>query len=151
MMLKAAFVMGVTLLTLAASPAEAQNNCPLELMRPGPVGAAGSGHDADNYIFRAYVGITWSMRATVRCGDWREYVFSLKNAPPGMTVVPGPCRTLPCDAGTITWVKPAATATDVQLVVSDGDETATARWTIKVSSCAPGSGGCCVIDAANGN
>jgi hypothetical protein len=150
MMFKAVFVLASALLILA-SPAEAQNNCPLELMRPGPVGAAGSGHEKDNYIFRAYTGIAWSIRATVRCGDWREYVFSLKNAPQGMTVVPGPCRTLPCDAGTITWVKPAATASDIQLTVSDGDETATATWTINVSSCAPGAGGCCVIDATNGN
>jgi hypothetical protein len=141
MMAKAVVVFAAALLLLVASPAAAQDGCSLELLRPGPVGAAGSGHDADSYIFRAYTGIDWSMRAAVRCGDWRQYVFTLKNAPAGMTVVPGPCRELPCDAGTITWLKPAATATDVQLTVSDGDEQKTVTWTIRVSACAPGVGG----------
>jgi hypothetical protein len=144
-------LLSAVLLVLCASPASAQNNCPLELMRPGPVGPAGQGHDAANYIYRAFSSITWSMRATVRCGDWREYVFELKNAPPGMTVVTGPCTSQPCDAGTITWTNPAGTARDVQLVVSDADERDTATWTITVSACSPGEGGCCVIDAVAGD
>src|SRR5687768_8143050 len=105
-----AITLATALILLLASPAAAQNNCPLELMRPGPVGAAGEGHDQANYIYRAFTGITWNIRATVRCGDWREYVFALKNAPAGMTVTPGPCTTQPCDAGTITWVNPTTTA-----------------------------------------
>jgi hypothetical protein len=144
-------LLSALILVLWASPASAQNNCPLELMRPGPVGQAGEGHDAANYIYRAFTGITWDIRAAVRCGDWREYVFELKNAPPGMTVVPGPCTSQPCDAGTITWVNPTATARDVQLIVSDGDERDTAIWTIAVNQCAPGEGGCCVIDAVAGD
>ena len=146
-----AITLATALILLVTSPAAAQNNCPLELMRPGPVGAAGEGHDQANYIYRAFTGITWNIRATVRCGDWREYVFALKNAPAGMTVTPGPCTTQPCDAGTITWVNPTTTARDVQLVVSDADERDTASWTITVNACRPGEGGCCVIDAAAGN
>jgi hypothetical protein len=144
-------LLSACILVFWAAPASAQNNCPLEVMRPGPLGPAGEGHDPANYIYRAFTGITWSIRATVRCGDWREYRFALKNAPPGMTVVPGPCTSQPCDAGTITWVDPTATARDVQLVVTDGDEQDTATWTVAVSTCTPGEGGCCVIDAAAGD
>jgi hypothetical protein len=144
----------VVLVCVMASPAQAQGDFqPLELRWPTAVGAAGTGHDADSYLYRAWTGIPWNIRVVVGGGTWQEYTVSLSNAPAGMTMnSTGACTTMPCDNWTINWTNPTTTASNVQVCVSDADEGPDCEtWSIAVADCVPGAGGCCVVHADTGS
>ncbi len=127
----------------------------LQMMRPVAIGTAGTGLDANNRVYRAYQGLTYTIHADARGGRW-PYTYSLSNAPSGMTIEAGPCTNIGptgCTAGTITWVNPQATANNITVTVRDvnGSEV-TGTWSITVSTTAcSNTGGFCFVDAVNGN
>lgn len=138
---------------LIAAPAWAQNHYTLTMIRPKAIGAAGTGLDADSRIYRANSGLTYAIRIEAIGGNW-PYTYELSNAPAGMTVEAGPCSTngATCTAGTITWVNPTSTASNIVATVRDASgATDTATWSITVSAIAPGAGGECVINEDTGN
>jgi hypothetical protein len=122
-------------------------------MRPVAIGTAGTGLDADNRIYRAYQGITYTIHADAVGGSW-PYTYSLSNAPSGMTIEAGPCTTIgpTCTAGTITWVNPQATASNITVRITDKDgDYVEGTWSVTVSTTAPGTDGFCFINASTGN
>ena len=151
-------------LVLWASPASAQScesGLSLTLARPLATGAAGSGWDADNRIYRAYQGIQYQFRVQVSGGCW-PYTFALSGQPTGMTVsnagageTCGIAETglTHVDCGVIAWPDPQATDASITLTVTDADSTqVTATWGVTVSTTACGSDdGWCFIDSVNGN
>jgi hypothetical protein len=99
-------------------------NYPLELTNIKPVGPAPGGLDANNRIYAAYPGLAYNIRAAVIGGDL-PYVFSLANAPTGMTIN--------STTGEISWPSPQATATPTITVRDAANVTRSATWTITVS------------------
>lgn len=133
----------------------AQDHLPLQVIRPMASNADPSlGLDPDARYFRQPSGVDYVIRAEVIGGEF-PFSFTLSNEPAGMTIVTclGPVSTaVRRTCGTITWVNPTSTATDVQVTVTDHDgDMASATWTIAVSALAPGAGGACYIDADTGN
>lgn len=142
-------VLCAALVVLVASVANAQHY-PLRIIRPLPVGVAGTGLDTNHRVYRAYTGIPYTIRVEAIGGRF-PYTFSLAGQPTGMTIDAGPCAAVPCvGPGTITWTNPQANATPT-VVVRDADGAqVSASWPINVSTTI-GAGGFCFLDAANGN
>lgn len=111
------------------SPAAAANY-PLELTN---IRAVANGH---HRTARAYPGLQYNIRAAVIGGAY-PYTFSLRNAPPGMTIDER--------RGEISWDDPQATASPTLVVVDAEGTQVTATWTIAVTS-----DGFRFIDALNG-
>ena len=116
------------LLIAAAAPAGAANY-PLELVAPRAAGttpASGfAAMPAGHRIFRAYPGLEYNTRAVVIGGAY-PFVYSLSNAPVGMTINAA--------TGEISWPNPQASATPT-MVVTDAEGTrVSASWTITVSA-----------------
>lgn len=130
--------------------AQAQSYETLQMLRPVAVGAAGTGLDAENRVYRAYTGIEYNIHADARGGKW-PYTYSLSNAPAGMTIEAGPCTVIgpTCTAGTITWPSPTGTASNIVVTVTDALGTqVTGTWTV-TSSTTIGADGFCFVDANN--
>lgn len=141
------------LIALLPSLVAAQDHHALTAIRPLAVGAAGTGLDADNRIYRAYAGVTYTIRADATGGEW-PYTFSLSGEPSGMTVVAGPCTTIgpSCTAGTITWTNPLSTDSSITVRISDKDgDFVDVTWGVTVSTNSPGAGGYCFINEDTGN
>ena len=137
---------------LLTTPAVAQNHYPLQIIRPLPVGPAGTGLDAGNRIYKAYQGIPYSIIATAIGGRW-PYTFSLSGQPTGMTIEAGPCTTIgpSCTAGTISWPNPQVSEPSVTVQICDADNDCTSQtWSITVSTTI-GAHGFCFINADSGN
>jgi len=101
----AAFVLAFV--CCSAAVAHGQDRTPLQLRWPTAIGAAGTGHDADSYLYRAWTGITWISPIVAGGGTSKEYVYTLNNGPAGMTLVdPGVCTVRPCAMPRLEWVKP---------------------------------------------
>lgn len=137
------------ILALLPSLVTAQDHFALEILRPLAIGAAGTGLDSGNRIYRAYQGMPYIIDATARGGQW-PYTYSLTGAPSGMTVEAGPCTvaTPACTAGRITWTDPQATDSDITLQVCDVDnDCVSATWGVTVSTTGCGSAsGWCFVD-----
>lgn len=129
-----------------------QNHQTFQIARPVAVGTAGTGLDADNRIYRAYSGLTYTIHADAVGGSW-PYTYSLSNAPAGMTIEAGPCTTIgtSCTAGTITWTNPTSTASNIVVRITDKDgDWVEGTWSITVSTTI-GADGFCFLNATSGN
>jgi len=105
-------------------------NYPLELTN------IRAGMSPNSRIARAYPGIEYNIRAAVVGGAY-PYVYSLSNAPSGMTIN--------SQTGTISWPNPQANASPT-IIVRDSEGTqVSATWTITVTTA-----GFKFIDAVNG-
>jgi len=134
---------------LLAGDAWAQDHFALEILRPLATGAAGTGLDAANRVYRAYQGMPYVIDVTARGGQW-PYTYSLTGAPTGMSVEAGPCSTATpaCTAGRITWTDPQTTDSDITIQVCDVDlDCVTATWgvTVETTACTS-AGGWCFVD-----
>lgn len=98
----------------------------LEIINIKPAGTGSPAIPATNRIFRAYPGIEYNIRAAVVGGEY-PYTYSLSNAPAGMTINSA--------TGEITWTNPQASASNIQLSVTDQESTTvSATWSITVTS-----------------
>jgi hypothetical protein len=148
-------------LLACAAPAAAQSMCPsgdaVEIVFPGPVGAAGTGLDAGDRAFFAAPGIEYQIVAVVRCGVF-PYTYALGNAPSGMTVrnmgAGETCGVEEADrdhvaCGLISGWTPASTSDDPTptLTVTDANgHTDAVTWTIDTQTAKFR-----YLDAVNGN
>jgi hypothetical protein len=120
----------IAAVVILAQPAAAANY-PLEITAPR------STLPSQHRMLKAYPGLVYNIRAAVVGGAY-PYVFSLSNAPVGMTVHPA--------TGEINWPDPQATAT-VTLNVTDMEGTRVSEtWTINVTT-----SGFKFVDAVNGS
>ncbi len=139
------------LASLMATPVFAQNHQTFQIARPVAIGAAGTGLDADNRIYRAYTGIPYEIHADAVGGSW-PYTYSLSNAPAGMTIEAGPCTVIgpTCTAGTITWPNPTSTASNITVTIRDKDgDQVTGTWSITVSTTIGANGFCFLSPSGN--
>ena len=134
--------------------AEAQTYHTMQMVRPVATGAAGTGLDASNRVYRAYQGIPYEIHADAHGGRW-PFTYRLSGTvPSGMTIEQGPCTTIgpTCTAGTITWT-PSSSGTFGPITVTvrdvDGREV-NGTWSIVVSTTI-GADGFCFLDAVSGN
>jgi hypothetical protein len=111
-----------------------QNHYPLELTNIKPQGTGGQ--TANHRIYRAYPGLEYNIRAAVIGGAY-PYVFSLANAPAGMTVD---------GRGVIEWPNPQGEATPTLTVRDSAGNQVQAAWTIRAATA-----GFRFVDATNGN
>lgn len=136
---------------LCASAAVAQP-APLRVIRPLPVGAAGTGADPDARWFRQPAGVDYTIRAEVHGGTAPYASYVLSNAPAGMAIEGciGPVSdAVRRTCGTITWPNPQASASNITVTVSDGvGAQASATWSITVGAMPCGADGACFLDAA---
>jgi hypothetical protein len=109
-------------------------NYPLEIINIKPLGT--DGMTEANRIFRAYPGIEYNIRAAVVGGAY-PYVFTLQNAPAGMTIHPA--------TGEVSWANPQADAAPTLLVRDAEGTQVSASWTINTTTI-----GFRFIDAVNG-
>lgn len=134
--------------------AEAQSPYTLQIVRPLPVGAAGTGWDAANPIYRAYQGMPYVRTIDVRGGTW-PYTFTITSDSSGaLSVVAGPCTGigLSCTAGTLTLTNPTADFTYAVRVTDALGATANSG-TISVdvnTNVCDSIGGWCFVDADAG-
>ena len=77
--------MAIALCGLLSASAKAQNNLAFQIARPVGFGAAGTGLDASNRVYRAYPGIAYQIHADAVGGHW-PYTYTLSGAPAGMTL-----------------------------------------------------------------
>jgi Putative Ig domain len=141
------------LVAVCVTPAAAQDHYPLAIIRPLAQGAAGVGLDPEHRIFRAYQGVTYTIKTEAVGGHW-PYTYSLSGAPAGMVVEAGPCTQIgpACTAGTITWTNPQTTDSSITVTVTDADgDQVSATWGVTVNTTACGVDGWCFIDPVNGN
>lgn len=121
----------------------------MQMIRPIATGSAGTGLHANNRVYRAYTGITYEIHADAVGGKW-PYTYSLSNAPAGMTIEAGPCVDIGptgCTAGTITWVNPTSTASNITVTITDSLGTqVSGTWTVTV-----GTSGFCFVDSVSGS
>jgi hypothetical protein len=120
---------------VSAQPAAA-GFYPLELTNIKPIGAAPSGLDANNRIYRAYPNVEYNIRAAVVGGDY-PFTFSLTNAPAGMTIN--------ANTGEISWPNPQANASPTITVRDAAGAQRSATWPITVTT-----SGFVFLDAVNG-
>jgi hypothetical protein len=140
----------ILLILYLPSAVWAQSYETMQMLRPVAVGAAGTGLDAENRVYRAYTGIEYNIHADARGGKW-PYTYSLSNAPAGMTIEAGPCTTIgpTCTAGTITWPSPTGTASNIVVRVTDSlGSYVEGTWTV-TSSTTIGADGFCFVDVNN--
>lgn len=139
---------------LAATPVAAQDHTTFVAVRPVAIGAAGTGLDAGNPVFRAYTGVAYNVRATTDGGEW-PISFSLSNAPVGMTIDTSICTTNgpTCTAGTINWPSPTGTASNIVWTGTDRDgDTVQGTFTVTSGTTACNTtNGFCFVDAVSGN
>lgn len=106
--------------------AQAESLFNLEILNIKTAGTGSPTISANNRIFRAYPGIEYNIRAAVIGGTY-PYTYSLSNAPSGMTIN--------SKTGEISWPNPQSTATNIQLSVTDQENTTVkATWSITVST-----------------
>ncbi len=146
--------MAIALCGLLSASAKAQNNLAFQIARPVGFGAAGTGLDASNRVYRAYPGIAYQIHADAVGGHW-PYTYTLSGAPTGMTIEPGPCNNIGpsgCTAGTIAWPSPTlGTHGPITVTIRDVDgDVVTGTWSVTVSNTI-GADGFCFLDADNGN
>ncbi|WP_139800605.1 Ig domain-containing protein [Geothermobacter hydrogeniphilus] len=99
---------------------------PLEIINIKPAGTGSPAIPATNRIFRAYPGIEYNIRAAV-IGGLYPFTYSLKNAPPGMTINPA--------TGEISWPNPQSSAGPITLTVTDSENTTVSTtWSIDVTT-----------------
>jgi hypothetical protein len=125
-------IAALVLATLGTSRAFAANY-PLEITNIKPSGQLPATHRH----YRAYPGIEYNIRAAVIGGDF-PYVYSLANAPAGMTIN--------ADTGEIRWPNPQANASPTITVRDRVGISVNATWTINVST-----SGFKFVDAVNGS
>jgi hypothetical protein len=127
--------MGIALLALGvlSIPQAFAANYPLELTNIKPSGQLPANHRH----YRAYPGIEYNIRAAVIGGDY-PYVYSLSNAPSGMTIN--------ADTGEISWPNPQANASPTITVRDRLGVTVSATWPITVTTT-----GFKFVDAVNGS
>ena len=102
------------------------NNQALEIIAPKASGTGSPAISSNHRCFRAYPGITYEFRAQVIGGAY-PYVFSLSNAPDGMTINRS--------TGVITWANPQTSASNITLAVQDRDgDSASSSWSITVGT-----------------
>jgi len=102
------------------------NNQALEIIAPKASGTGSPAISSNHRCFRAYPGITYEFRAQVIGGAY-PYVFSLSNAPDGMTINRS--------TGVITWANPQTSASNITLTVQDRDgDSASSSWSITVGT-----------------
>jgi len=98
----------------------------LEIINIKPAGTGSPPIPATNRIFRAYPGIEYNIRAAV-IGGLYPFTYSLKNAPPGMTINPA--------TGEISWPNPQSSAGPITLTVTDSENTTVSTtWSIDVTT-----------------
>ena len=117
---------------------------PLELVSPRAPGTLPASEEgtppmpSGHRIFKAYPNLEYNIRAVVIGGAY-PYVFSLSDAPAGMTIDP---RT-----GVVRWPDPSGTTVTPTLTVRDAaGTTASAAWTITVTTA-----GFRFVDSVNGS
>lgn len=124
----------------------------LQMIRPIATGAAGTGLNSSNRVYRAYTGIPYNVHADARGGHW-PYTYALSNAPAGMTIEAGPCTDIGptnCTAGTINWPSPTGTASNIVVTITDKDGTqVSGTWTVTSSTTIGADGFCFIAPAGN--
>ena len=102
------------------------NHQPLEIIAPKEAGTGDPAIPATHRVFRAYPGIQYEFKAQVIGGTY-PYVFSLSNAPEGMTI--------DRKTGVIVWPDPQQDADDIQITVHDKNGTSiSSTWDIDVTT-----------------
>lgn len=97
----------------------------LEITNIKPAGTGSPTISQYNRIFRAYPGITYTVPVGVIGGAF-PYVFSLTNAPSGMTI--------DNHTGVVTWLNPQTSASNIEVTVHDKDgDSVAATWNITVT------------------
>jgi hypothetical protein len=102
------------------------NHQPLEIIAPKEAGTGNPAIPSTHRVFRAYPGIQYEFKAQVIGGTY-PYVFSLSNAPEGMTI--------DRKTGVIIWPNPQQDANDIQITVHDKNGTSiSSTWDIDVTT-----------------